>query len=289
MYDHKEFERFLDQQISKVSPSHNFQEVLKYTVLPAGKLFRPQLVLTTAKDLGEIQHNHLLLASAVEVHHAYTLIHDDLPAMDDDDERRGRPSSHIKFSQWEAILAGDALLNSSYEILADIDSKYLPSILKSFTQYCGPKGLILGQVKDLGMENKTISEILEIHELKTSRLIQCCLTNCAVLSDRKDLIGELNQLGLSLGLNFQLLDDLCELTEPINEHEKEINPFLHFNQKELLEIITKNNDQIFSITQKHKLYSLENYILHYLNKSKDKIKNGHSSIKEHVEINLDFL
>ncbi len=289
MYDHKKFEDFLSNQISQISPTHKFQEVLSYTVLPAGKLFRPQLVLNTAQDLGGIQKNHLLLASAVEVHHAYTLIHDDLPAMDDDNERRGRPSSHIKFSEWQAILAGDALLNSSYEILAKIDSKYLSDVLKSFTQYCGPKGLILGQVKDLGMENKSIPEILEIHELKTSRLIQCCLTNSAILSDRKDLSEELYQLGSCLGLNFQLLDDLCELTEPINEHEEDINPFLHFNQKELLEIIAENNEKIFSITQKYKLASLEKYIEFYLRKSKDKIINGRESIKNHIEIDLNFL
>ena len=223
---------------------------------------------------------------AIELHHTYTLIHDDLPAMDNDDFRRGRLSSHKKFTEHDAILAGDALLNISYEYIAQIKSPALSHILQEFTRATGAKGLILGQVKDLGNEENTMENILDIHRLKTGELIQLCLTSSAILKERNDLVRPLYQVGMALGTNFQLLDDLCELTDEINEHEGDVNPFLLFDPKESLDIIRDNNVKIREICKENKLFSLQEYIENYLDKTKLKIENGIVKINKHIKFNL---
>ena len=180
--------------LNQNTPKHEFKNVIEYSLLPAGKLFRPLLVLNAAKDLNRITEDHLTFAAAIEMHHTYTLIHDDLPAMDDDDERRGRPSCHIKFTEHDAILAGDALLAISFGALSELSS-HCQILLKKMYEYTGAQGLILGQVKDLAKENDSIENILEIHELKTARLIQLSLVGSAIICNKQDLINDLEDLG----------------------------------------------------------------------------------------------
>jgi len=265
-------------------PEHQFNEVIRYSVLPAGKLFRPLLVYSLAKDLGDINSDHQSFATSLELHHTYTLIHDDLPAMDDDDMRRGRESSHIKFNEWNAILAGDALINLSYEILSSITPSKLPEILKTYGSLMGPKGLILGQIMDLGHENQTITDILKIHELKTARLIQLALCGSNILSEHPIAPSECHKLGYSLGISFQLLDDLCELTEEVSAHESEINPFLHFNQKDLFNILIENRNYMREVTQAHKLNHLNSYINKYLEKTQLILNNGREILSQNIKL-----
>ena len=270
-------------------PLHNFSDVIKYSVFPTGKLFRPLLVHCLASDLGEITPSHEYLAMAIELHHTYTLIHDDLPAMDDDDFRRGRASSHKKFSEWQAILAGDALLNLSYEYLTNIENPiHLGNVLKLFTKACGPKGLVLGQIKDLGEENSTFEDLMHIHRLKTAELIMLCLSAGAILSDKSELISPLDRLGLALGENFQLLDDLGELTENINQHERDINPFLKFNSLTCLERLKSNQVLICNLCQDHKLENLKSYIDEFINKSKLKVSTNQHMIESYLKTKIDL-
>ena len=175
-------------------PNHSFKEVYEWSLYPPGKLFRPLLALASHLDscselsLESLTHsdNIAYFCSAVEIHHTYTLIHDDLPAMDDDCERRGRPSSHIKFNEWKAILAGDGLLNASYQLLSKISHQELRNLLKVFSWALGPKGLIQGQVLDLSGEMKnSFQNIVHTHKLKTSRLIQVSLLGGHFLSPLK--------------------------------------------------------------------------------------------------------
>ena len=152
-----EISRQLTLHLNAQIPRGEFGEIYRYSVLPAGKLFRPSLVWALALDLEEnIRQdkgsNHAYLASAVEIHHAYTLVHDDLPCMDDDDMRRGKPSVHKAFGQWGALLAGDGLLNVSYGLLSNITSPNLGKVLKIFAKFLGPQGLIQGQANDLSGE-----------------------------------------------------------------------------------------------------------------------------------------
>lgn len=279
----------LSKSLNEFLPQHKFSNVIKYSVFPTGKLFRPMLVYSLANDLGHISENHKWLAMAIELHHTYTLIHDDLPAMDNDDYRRGRLSSHKKFSEFEAILAGDGLLNISYEYLAQIDSQFLKPIMQIFTKSTGARGLILGQIKDLANENQSFENLLEIHQLKTGELIQLCLCASAILSNKKELIPQLYQLGMSLGINFQLLDDLCELADKINTHEAEINPFLKFNPKTSIDEIIKNASLIRNICDEFDLKTVKCYINTYLKKTKLQLNQGLGKIHSYVDIPKDDL
>jgi geranylgeranyl pyrophosphate synthase len=289
MYNDNDFPSFLLKKLEEISPDHNLRDIMKYSLLPAGKLFRPNIIFNLAQDLGAVTESHLILASSIEMHHTYTLIHDDLPSMDNDDYRRGRLSSHKKFTEWEAILAGDALINISYELLSQLKTKHLARILSSYSRFCGPRGLILGQVKDLGNENSSLKEIVKIHELKTSRLIQNSLINSATLSDRLDLIDDVSHIGKALGVNFQLLDDLCELTDDINQHEKNINPFLHYEPSSITALIKENTLQINSLLKKCDLKNLESYIELYMGATRDKLKKGKEKVNSYVKIELDFI
>lgn len=272
----------LQLHLQNALPEHKFKDVLEYAVFPAGKLFRPQLVIAMAKDLGEVTESHRALASSIEIHHAYTLVHDDLPAMDDDDMRRGKASTHIKFSEWEAILAGDALLNYSFQLLAQVNSKYLPKIISLYGECTGAKGLILGQVMDLESEEKDFEQVLSIHSLKTSCLIQLALQGSNILSESKLEKTKVMNMGYALGIVFQLLDDLSELSETITEHEKEINPFLKFNQNVVFNELTNQLTTLHEVTCDHNLVELKRVIDSYLLKMKNKIESGKEQISKYV-------
>ena len=280
----KEITNDLKEKISNLAPDHSFKEVLEYTIFPTGKLFRPLLTYCVSKDIGYLGYDQKLLAQAIEIHHTYTLIHDDLPSMDDDDFRRGRLSSHKKFNEWSSILAGDALLNTSYEVLSDIKSPNILKLLKKFTASTGPKGLILGQVMDLGGESKTLEQILLLHELKTARLIQLAIVGPCILSGKDIMIPDLENIGLCLGINFQLLDDLCELTEDLSEHEKEVNPFLRFETERILEIVEDNSSTLKKLLNKNNLKCLEDYINIYLKQIRNKLNSGIENINLHTSL-----
>lgn len=227
-----------------------FLEILNYGVLPAGKLFRPLLCCATYADLqgqdaliDELKDPYSALslcASSLEIHHAYTLIHDDLPCMDDDDMRRGRPSTHKAYGQWQAVLAGDALLHHSHALLNLIDHQSDRKIRRFFSWALGAKGLIYGQVLDLsGAIHQNFENLKRTHILKTGRLIQTALYAGAWCGNPNIGLRETLEhmrFGHALGLSFQLLDDLSEGTEELGEHEKSVNPFINFPQESLQEL-----------------------------------------------------
>ncbi len=270
---------------------HNFAEVINYAVFPTGKLFRPKLVHAIAKDLGNFTSDHEFLSSAVELHHTYTLIHDDLPAMDDDDYRRGRLSTHKKFNEWKAILAGDALMGISFQILANISSTKLPSILQLFGENTGAKGLILGQILDLAGENKSLEDLLKIHELKTARLIQLSIVGSKILANDDLPDKPFIDLGYGLGILFQLLDDLTELADEVGAHEKEINPFFHFEHNVLFNLINAKISDVDEVIQEYKLTEFSKMFCSYLNKIKLKVSTSKEKIASYIDeaILEDFL
>jgi len=223
----------LATHLEQVIPQHDCSEIYGYSLFPAGKLFRPRLAYAMAMDLGLSEsdftpaHPISLLASSIEMHHVYTLIHDDLPCMDDDDIRRGRPSAHKQFNEWMAVLAGDGLLNASFQLLSRIDNPNLAKLLRFYSWATGAKGLILGQMMDLNQEaGQSLARLLEIHRLKTSRLIQVSLCGPAILLSGKFEFIRSYRLGDALGVLFQLIDDLSELGEPLGEHEMAIHPWV---------------------------------------------------------------
>jgi geranylgeranyl pyrophosphate synthase len=246
-----EIENTLRLHLKKFLPKHASSEIYHYATLPGGKLFRPCLIWSVLQDLNPVLYertknnpmsSHALLASAIEFHHSYTLIHDDLPCMDDDVTRRGKPSTHMAFGEWQALLAGDGLLNLSYELIIKSNNHRTLELLRFFTWAVGPKGLIHGQVMDLSKEmTLSFENTMRTHELKTARLIQVAVLGSTLFSGVKNYPREKNLWKYSklLGINFQLIDDLSELVESdLSEHENEVNPWLHFTEKAFQETVT---------------------------------------------------
>lgn len=240
---HRLLETNLKVHLQEYMPAHPLHEAYLYALLPAGKLFRPKLAVKVQENYQGTSAGQAIsqpytplsyLCSAIEIHHAYTLVHDDLPAMDDDDMRRGQLSTHKKYGEWQAILVGDGLLNISYGLLAKIKHPQALTIIALAAKMLGPKGLIHGQVLDLSHEmNTSFEKCLQTHFAKTARLIQFSLLSSALLQSKTTL--GLDQwkrwlrFGQSLGILFQFLDDLTELAdETLSSHEEQVSPWIRF-------------------------------------------------------------
>jgi geranylgeranyl pyrophosphate synthase len=293
--------RNLDIHLHSHLPNHSIRDVYTYAVFPPGKLFRPQLVNAIAKDFchqddysiySQWEHSldHAYFASLVEIHHAYTLVHDDLPSMDNDMERRGKPSTHAKFGQWQALLAGDGLLNISYQLLKNISSNRTNTLIALVGHMLGPKGLIHGQVLDLAEEmTKDFSTLLHTHELKTGRLIQLSMVGSyLLLQNTKDGIPnyrtavDLAKLGYSMGIVFQLLDDLTELVdEKLNEHEIVVSPWFNFTDLTYNELICRM-EQIESLRNSYQLNNFSAVLKLYYSKIEAKVEAGRQNVMKHL-------
>ena len=209
------FETLPEKEISRVT------EAIHYSVMNGGKRIRPQIILLLCEMLKvEISKNNVdLIAAAGELIHCYSLIHDDLPAMDDDDYRRGQLSCHKQFDEATAILAGDAIQPLSLEVLTSIEDPNLEAktkleIINLFARACGPKGMVEGQNRDILSENKILTEeeLDELHYLKTGKLIEACVL-CVCLMKKnidKDLIKKLKTFSNKFGLAFQIRDDILD-------------------------------------------------------------------------------
>jgi geranylgeranyl diphosphate synthase type II len=199
-------------------PQNTISTAMAYSVNLGGKRLRPSLVLLTAKIFGGDEKEAMPMAMAMEMIHTYSLIHDDLPAMDDDDLRRNMPTNHIKFGEAMAILAGDALLNEAMTMLlthyALKSSKGAEAALK-ISQCSGREGMILGQMMDLENEKRKASgeELMACHEEKTGKLIAASLEAPAIyFGASTQEVKELRDYGLKLGLAFQIQDDILDET-----------------------------------------------------------------------------
>lgn len=278
----------IEKALKKSCHHPELLHVMDYAVFPAGKLFRPRLVEALALDLNKkLTQDHLHLASAIELHHAYTLVHDDLPSMDNDLVRRGKPATHAHFGEWKAILAGDALLIASFNELANITHKNFREINKLMTWTTGAKGLIEGQFRDLGAD----TDIIRIHELKTGRLIQLATLGSYLLTDKQNLKGKIEflRLGREIGVSFQLLDDLNELAdETVSVHEKVINPFLNKTEKALNEL-RLSHSRLQNITFKHRLTHVEEMLKDYFLSNKEKILKDFKIIEKNIGKDLSAL
>ena len=199
-------------------PPETLHQAMRYSALNGGKRFRPVLAYSTGHALGLEPEFVDPVAAAIEVIHAYSLIHDDLPAMDDDALRRGRPTCHKAFGEATAILAGDALQALAFEILAEGLPPENPrslGVIDLIARACGSVGMAGGQALDLEAVGQTIEvEALErMHRLKTGALIQAALTAPCVLADAgKESCEALAAYGACVGLAFQVHDDILDVT-----------------------------------------------------------------------------
>lgn len=186
-----------------------FWESMEYSLHTGGKRFRPLLSLLTAKALGAPVERVLNLASAVEMIHTYSLIHDDLPCMDNDDFRRGKPTNHKVYGEAGALLAGDALLTLAFGVLAQVPSAATAEAVSLLSEAAGPRGMVGGQVLDVEHNLPEADLLMQIHARKTGCLIRVAVEGAAVLCEANPASrGALRAYGEQLGLAFQLADDL---------------------------------------------------------------------------------
>ncbi|ADO77048.1 polyprenyl synthetase family protein [Halanaerobium praevalens] len=190
---------------------------MKYTLLSGGKRIRPILTLLIAELLEGNYQAALKAGSALEMIHSYSLIHDDLPAMDDDKLRRGKKTNHLVFGEATAILAGDGLLTYAFQVLADLELKpdLKVKIIANTAKFSGYQGMVGGQVLDLEAENKdlTLQEMQKVHQAKTGALIKASVLNGVYCSDFKpEEKKALLTYAEKIGVLFQIVDDLLDLT-----------------------------------------------------------------------------
>ena len=190
---------------------------MRYSALADSKCIRAGLVFASGKLEGQLDEVSLTdIATSIELMHSYSLIHDDLPAMDDDGMRRGQPSNHVKFNEATAILAGDALQALAFETIASskgITDAHKVEAVRMLAVACGHQGMVLGQQYDLDAEKNESLDIELIHSLKTAKLIQVALT-MPYLGNEMDKKTQvlLNNLGGKIGLAFQIMDDVLEVS-----------------------------------------------------------------------------
>jgi geranylgeranyl diphosphate synthase, type II len=219
-----ESKKLVDAQLEKLLPAENeepstIHKAMRHSVLAGGKRVRPVLVLASGESLAGDREVLLHLGSAIEMMHTYSLIHDDLPALDNDDLRRGVPTCHKVYGEAMAILAGDALMTRCYQVLADIpklSDSVKVSIIREISFATGTiKAMIGGQVVDLESEGKSVStHVLEyIHYSKTGALLSACV-RCGALAAGANAseLRALTEFGQKIGLVFQIVDDILDVT-----------------------------------------------------------------------------
>ena len=217
--EYNKYKNLIENEIRLFSDSLECTEQLKasisYSLLAGGKRIRPVMFLACLDMLNVDYTQYLKLALAIECIHTYSLIHDDLPALDNDDFRRGKPSNHKIFGEGIAILAGDALLNSAFELaLSCVNSKGALEAVQFLMTSAGALGMLNGQALDLYYEDKVVDEkenlLLSIHEYKTGKLLTAPLVMASLIADGKCL-NELTEIGNLTGKLFQFSDDLLDV------------------------------------------------------------------------------
>ena len=214
------YQKRINHKLEGLLPSDDsiLAEAMRYSVLNGGKRLRPILVYLTA-ELGEVENQSLdILAGAIELIHCYSLIHDDLPSMDDDDLRRGYPTTHKKYDEATAILAGDALQPLAFELISNIstsDNSKL-SMIRSLARSCGYLGMVGGQIKDIHSHNiEDVNSLDLMHSEKTGSLIQSSIETSGILSGLELAdIKTLTEYGSKIGLAFQIQDDIIDIESP---------------------------------------------------------------------------
>ena len=233
------FESVVDEKLNSI-----FQRLTKnqtiidksisYALSNPGKRIRPTLVFLVGDFLGIETSRLESIAGAIELIHTYSLVHDDLPCMDDDDLRRGKPTLHKKFNESTAVLAGDALQTLAFNLILDdknlnISEKH--DLLSDLAKRIGPEGMVLGQNLDIEYEKKNPSfdEIMEMNRLKTGLLIEFSILSSFYL--KGDLTKDWYQLAKNIGISFQLIDDMLDLSETTEKIGKTAKKDLKNNKK----------------------------------------------------------
>lgn len=275
------FQQRVDQFLKTYIKSNNIiDESIVYALNAPGKRVRPTLLYLVSDALSlELDHADAI-AGALEIIHTYSLVHDDLPCMDDDDLRRGQPSLHKKYNEATAVLAGDAMQSMALEML--LDNQYFTDkqnnlLAKMLLETIGSKGMILGQALDIEYESREAneSEILLMCELKTGVLIEFCFLAPLMIADATN--EKWKRLGKIVGISFQLIDDLLDLQETSEnlgkKSQKDIirnkkNYPISFGEKKTVELLDTYKAEANNLLQELNLdeHYLSNYIMNLFNR-----------------------
>lgn len=275
------FQQRVDQFLKTYIKSNNIiDESIVYALEAPGKRVRPTLLYLVSDALSlELDHADAI-AGALETIHTYSLVHDDLPCMDDDDLRRGQPSLHKKYNEATAVLAGDAMQSMAIEMLLDnqhFTEKQNNLLAKMLLETIGSKGMILGQALDIEYESREAneSEILLMCELKTGVLIEFCFLAPLMIADATN--EKWKRLGKIVGISFQLIDDLLDLQETSEnlgkKSQKDIirnkkNYPISFGEKKTVELLDAYKAEVNNLLQELNLdeHYLSNYIMNLFNR-----------------------
>jgi geranylgeranyl diphosphate synthase, type II len=278
--------RVIDAELDKLIPPESAEPrslhaAIRWSVFAGGKRFRPALLLAVGQTCGA-QTEHLIgTACAIEMIHTYSLIHDDLPSMDDDDLRRGRATCHVKFGEAIAILAGDALQTLAFQTIAEdegLSSELRVKLIAELARAAGtPGGMVAGQALDLDAESREVTndEVSRIHSHKTGALIYAAARAGALIAGaNKEELGAITEYGINLGLLFQITDDLLDVTATAEElgktpgkdvrARKATYPAIHGIEATRAEIQRVHHIAQVSLGRIHRQTNLLNSIAHFI-------------------------
>ncbi|KRL85195.1 polyprenyl synthetase family protein [Ligilactobacillus equi] len=214
-----QIEQTLEDYLGQIKGQASLKKAMQYSLKAGGKRIRPLLMLASLYVLnGKIDQNSLQVAASLEMVHTYSLIHDDLPAMDNDDLRRGKPTNHKIFGEALAILAGDGLLTNAFDLI--LSTKLNPhlqvKLAQNLSRAAGVQGMVSGQVADMAGQGKQLSleSLKKLHNEKTGALLAYACQAGALLAGVDDnLVAKLSKFGLEFGLAFQIYDDILDVTK----------------------------------------------------------------------------
>ena len=254
-------EDFLKQELSAASNQENLRQIMEYAVTNGGKRLRPVLLLATYELFENDVKKALPYAAALEMIHSYSLVHDDLPAMDNDDLRRGKPTCHKQFSEFGAILAGDALLNLSFETMLHYADGFSPKIALRAMAYIanasGAKGMCAGQMTDMEQSVTDFDSLCKMYGKKTGALLKASVVTGGILGGaNEEIITLLEQYADLIGLIFQIKDDMLDvesdeatLGKPVFSDQKnqKITFVSQYGLERCRELITEYEEQALTV------------------------------------------
>ena len=256
----------------------NLIEPIKYSLFPGGKKIRSKLIVDIGK-IFKVNYTQLIqVGAAVECIHAYSLIHDDLPCMDNDNMRRGKLSTHKKFGESTAILAGNSLLTIAFEILSqskfNLEDKIKIKLIKLLSQYSGHTGIAGGQYLDLSFEKKKIplKKIIQMQIKKTGKLFTFCCVAPVIVSKKLRYFKKFDNIGSDMGLLFQIADDLIDNKGDSKKVGKKTNKDKKKGKATLISLLGYKNTIKYANKLKQKIF-----------KNLNKFDNKSSDLKETIE------
>ena len=271
---------FLKDYFQSQSADNKLYEAMKYGLFSGGKMIRSYLVHSACKIFDISEKDYLPIAAAVECVHSYSLIHDDLPSMDNDDFRRGKKSTHKAYGEFTAILAGSSLLTMAFEIISnskiDISHEKKIEIVHALSSCSGHLGIAGGQFFDLSLKKEKVDKdnIIDMQNKKTGALMGFCVEVAPILADKKDLREKFKKLGIKLGLLFQIADDFLDkygksetLGKPTQQDESKGKNTLIFHLGEektkalIADLKSEITNQLSSFSQTDELLNCINFII----------------------------